>query len=553
MSKLPRSNAWQRARAAKLHEHFKAIAVHVAGGAKIGEQLERAAGMLNGRLLTFPGGQHVLKATPKTLRREWDKWRKGTAQAAACTADALLLNFKPGCNGCNKLPSKLVAEIHRRASAQTGGRDKHQKSPLSVVYQSLCKDFEERNPLPGIDYADYPVGSEFPWSYATVCRHKPGKALRLLGNVGVAAAKGAQAYVSMNYTKLRKGELYTLDDVRLDIIVIDELTGRAIEVVIYVLMEVGSRFIVAYIMKPAHAIRAEDVDELLAHGLQTPGFGIGVGYTTHILFERGAVACSESAQLVLEGVTNGGIMVHRTSMNGGVRWTGAPADKASGNAAGKGVIESFNRRLHHALLDLPGQRGNNFGNAPANLGYEGAGKLAPRTLAAEAQALAEFELRHGRRIRLQLGMLRFFELHKAVHEAIERHNHEPGHKYSGHGTFRQEEVQPGVWRDTVAAPDLRVATPDRSHETYPSHEPRPSASARGYTLKLDPVPMTPGQRNAAYWNAWSAVEKVQPTLSRHAVTHRVLGRVIPLKEMTDDQFAKILRAFDKITKKGANR
>src|SRR5581483_9786781 len=453
---LTNQSAWQRARAIKLHEHFKAIAVRLQGrGVKIGEELKRTAHLLDGRTLHFHGGSHVLRASPQTLRREWDRWNAAGPQRR--TANALLLQYRAGCGGRRAVPAKLVAEIHRRATMPTGGRDKHRRAPMSQVYKSLCDDFLARRPLPGIDYADWPEGAEFPWSQATILRKKPARALRLGGNLGFAAQKGASAYVLMDYSALRKCELYTLDDVRLDILCIDPRTGQAVQVVCYVMMEVASRFIVAYLLMPRHAINAMVVSELLVHGLQTPGFGIGVGYKTHILFERGATACSEAEQKVLEtltatleGVTEepqSGIKVHRTSMNGGVRWVGAPRDKASGNAAGKGVIESFNRRLHYALLHLPGQRGNHWANTPENLGLKKLGeRAAPGSLVAEAEKLARFNAEHGNRLALKLPLLTVPQLHAAVKDAIARHNHEPGHAYTDHGKFTEAEVSPGVWR-----------------------------------------------------------------------------------------------------------
>jgi hypothetical protein len=212
---------------------------------------------------------------------------------------------------------------------------------------------------------------------------------------------------------------------------------------------VASRYLVAYVLKPKNAISQDDVDELLAYGMQAPGFGIGVGYTTHIKFERGTIACSEAAQTTLEAASNGRIKIHRTSMDGSIRWAGSPRDKSSGHAVGKAVIESFFRRLHLALMQLKGQRGNKWANQPQNLGYEGAGKLTPGSLAAEAEKLARLQMIAGKRISLRLPMLHLRDVDAAVKEALRMHNTEPGHDYSGHGTFEQAEVAPGVWQETT--------------------------------------------------------------------------------------------------------
>ncbi|HEX4084347.1 MAG TPA: hypothetical protein VHY22_05515, partial [Chthoniobacteraceae bacterium] len=454
--------------------------------------------------------------------------------------------------------------------------------------QTICDDFASRRPLPGVDYGKFPPGAEFPWSYRTVLRKKPGKAMRALGNLGIAAHKAQAAYVSMDYSRLRKCELYTLDDVRLDILAIDEATAKPVEIVVYVLMEAASRLIVAYILKPAAAIRASDVDELLAAGLQTPGFGIGADYVTHILFERGSTACSEGAQRVLETVLgelviNGAplprIRVHRTGMNGGVRWIGAPRDKASGNAAGKGVIESFHRRLHSALLHLPGQRGNNRDNQPASLGMESSESFTAGGLAAEAQKLAQFQIAAdavGSRCALRLGMLYVRQLADCVRDAIKAHNGEAGHAYRGHGSHHEAEIAPGVWQRTESTPEpipmparnihfesapeddapSPKGAPQNSPGQRPGSSPREGASPVGaphqYHLNT-PAPsgfvkLTNAQKNAIYFGAWNKVQLANPRLDRFAITRRTLGAVPKPLEMTAGQFEKMLAVFNAIVR-----
>lgn len=298
---------------------------------------------------------------------------------------------------------------------------------------------------------------DFPWSYRTIVRKMPPKAISRMGNLGNAAALKHLPTMDRDYSKLRKCELYTLDDVQLDFVCIDELTGRVVKMIAYLLMEVASRCIVAFVCKPEDAIKAEDVDELLARGLQAPGFGLGVGYTSHIWFERGTIACSEAAQKVLEAFSDGALKIHRTSMDGGVRWIGAAADKASGHSAGKAVIESFNRNLHRLLGHLPGQRGNNFGNAPANLGFgdskaKDASRSSKTTLTAEAERLAQFKLTAmaaGIDAKLKLPLLTSSQGVAAVAEAVKAHNSARGHTMQGFHQITEAEVAPGVWREVA--------------------------------------------------------------------------------------------------------
>lgn len=422
-------------------------------------------------------GTYTPATSVKTLTNKLRKWK-----AAGRKPEALLPDYKGGTEKC---PPALTKEIQRRATLTTGGRNKHGTSPVSVVYKSLCTDWSNGKPVPGFGtwqewWMDNHPGRElppntpdFPLCDKTIERKIPGKYLRAVGNIGEPAAKKHRPYITLNYSNLRKSELYTLDDVRLDIIVIDERTGRAVTVVAYILMEASSRSIPAWLIKPKQALKSADVDELLAYGLQCPGYGLGQGYTTHIIFERGAVACSAAAQAILEGATDGRIKVHRTGMEGGIRWAGAPADQAVGNSLGKAIIESFNLRLHHALLHLPGQRGNTYENQPANLGLTsekqttgtGRGKTLTerssnrgQSLIREAEKLARVNILHnaaartpGERIQLHLPMLYLSQLRAAVKAAIDTHNHETGHQYQGHGTHWEAEIAPNVWEPTDLA------------------------------------------------------------------------------------------------------
>lgn len=473
MSTLATSKAWQRQRALALHNAFQAAARRMqAEGLTIAKTLDQLLATLHGTTVRFngPSGTDLkpLKISRGSLKDNWYRWTKpGIHQHKP---ESLLLDYNPGhgpsCKGA--MPAALIAELHRRATLPG-------MAHISVVEKSLRDDWKAGRTIPGLGdwqtwYANKygpdalqqllngPTGTvpEFPFSSSTFYKHQPSKKERALGNKGFAAFRNSSAYVSLNYSKLRKCELFVLDDVRLDLIVIDESTGQPIELKGYIMMEAGSRYIVGYVLKPANAIKQEDVDELIAYSLSAAG--IGRDYTTHIKLERGTVAMSEAAQTLLEAATHGRIKIHRTSMDGGVRWIGSPRDKASGHWAGKAVIESFMRKLHLALMHLPAQRGNKFENQPANLGLEGftakGPSLTPGSLLAEAQKLATFQLtiNQGRsenvRLRLSLPMLYLYQLETIFRDAIKRHNTEPGHNYQGHGTFREAEVQPGVWQRT---------------------------------------------------------------------------------------------------------
>lgn len=565
---------WNRARAAKLHEHFQVVAMSVACGGRIGVELERAARMLDGLTLHFQGGEMLLQASCKTLRKFWDRWNKGGPEGEENAKnvrrpEALLCNYKPGCGGHRAMPRELVREFQRRCTLVTGGRNKHGRSNLSDAWKSIQRDYQLQRPLPGVSYEGIAMGAEIPWSTRTMNRKKPARDLRALANMGASAAKAVSAFVRMNYSELRKCEGYTLDDVRLDIVCMHEATGEAVGAVCYILIEMASRCIVGFVIKPCvpdasegvrrKSITQDDVAELLAYGLQAPGFGIGVDYATHILFERGTTACSPALKSTLEGMTN--IRVHLTGMVGGVRWIGSARDQAKGNSMGKGVIESFNRRLHAMLLHLPGQRGNHAQNEPQNMGVlgkpryrfdgKGNGRQNGGTTIDEDEQLAQLNLATGGTMKLRLNHLFFRELKDAVAEAIAQHNAEPGHEYQGHRKHWQTEVAPGLWRDAgdvtgdwgmVDGEEERAEIPSTDHES-----PITATPVKTYVLKGTAGDAWIGGREASiYWKSWSQVAQHRPDLDRHSITRRVLGANVPHKQLTRPQWAKLLSAFRQI-------
>lgn len=456
-----RLSAWQRERIGILHAAFTELAESMQSeGTPLVASLEGLQARLDGQALG--DGKHFLRASVKTLVRLWYQWEKGGRRGSA------LAHQHGSPKHVHMLPDRLIAEVQRLASVESGARDKHQNGVESAaIWKDLARRWYAGESLPGVGtwqewwaqrhptLAMPNIIPDFPWCKRTICRATGAKVIKRMGNIGRAAANKHLPSMDRDYSKLRKCELYTLDDVRLDFVAIDEITGRVVEMVAYILIEVASRSIVAFLVKPVDAIKAADVDELLAHGLQADGYGVGVGYTTHIWFERGTVACSEAAQRVLESFSDGAIKIHRTSMDGGVRWVGAAADKASGHSAGKAAIESFNRNLHRRTLHLPGQRGNNFSNQPANLGVgdksaKDASKSERRTAKFEAEKLAQFKitaLAAGADARIKLPFCTCTEAQRHVAAAVKDHNIERGHSMQGFHRITEAELAPGVWQE----------------------------------------------------------------------------------------------------------
>ena len=453
-----------------LHQQFARLETALAAGTTT-LKAQLLITRTNLATITTTTGKAIPNSIP-TLERKLQTWRRHGR-----TAETLLPDYNKS-PAANKIPDLLIQEYQRLATLPTGGRNKHGRTPLSVAYQALKKNWLAGKHIPRLgtwtqywltnkntkQYPLPPTPPEFPFTARALRRHQPNRALTARANIGASAAKNHEAFIERDYSTLRRAELYTLDDARIDIIAINELTGRVEEIGIYLFMEVASRSIVSFVCKPRHSIVQEDVDQLIAHALQAPGYGIGTDYTTHILFERGTVACSTAAQTILEAGSGDRIKVLRTSINQGIRWVGAAPDQNKGNAQGKAVIESFIRRLHHQLLHLPGQRGNNWENAPENLGFgrnhnsyrpfldqEKEAKRLKLSTTAEAERLAQFNRRASAAgnttEKLKLPLLTFTQIRKEIADAIKHLNSDRGHHYQGHHKIQQIQTAPGIWQD----------------------------------------------------------------------------------------------------------
>lgn len=447
--------AWQQTRALLLHGRFKALAAASAAGEKLSAGWVRVAAELDGMDL---GDGKTLRASANMIRDNWYRWLDGGRSPSALSMDYSA--------GKRSVPSELILEWHRRLAARTGGRNSRGTTNVAAIFSKLAHDWKCGVEIPGLgtwqewwaktqpDLPMPPVPPRFPFDERTMRRHGLNPALAKSANVGAAAGKKHMAYVQLDYGNLLKCQLYTFDDTRADLVALDEATGKVVDVKLYIAMEVASRSIPAFVLRAGDTgIRAEDVDELVVRALQADGFGIGDGYTTHLLFERGNIACSEACQAKLEGFSDGGIKVIRTSMNQGIRWTGEAADRASGNWMGKAIIESFMQVLHSLLLHLPGQRGNSRENQPHSLGIE-LPEMKDASSSTRLDAVAMTEQLHqirmaamaaGQDVKVKIPILTLGQLRAEIVKALDRYHNEPGRALQGHGQFLEAEIAPGVW------------------------------------------------------------------------------------------------------------
>lgn len=438
----------EQARCWRLHEICRELQGLLKLRVRRGDAFAMMVERCDGEPIVCPktGEEMTLKLSVGTLRRHYAQWQRNPR------AEVFQRAYK---GGKTKVPRELVHEIQRRATRE-GAEE------FSSVIRSIKNDWIAGREVKGLgtwrdwwaanhpEHAMPPRAPDFPITDRSLYRYQPSNAEKEWGARGKAAALKQLPHMVRDTSTLAPGRLYVSDNVRLDLMVVDDMTGQVTEVHGYILMDWGTRYIPSFVLRPATAILAQDVDAMLARGLQT--IGLRPDGHTYIMFERGTVACSPTTQNMLERASGDRIKILRTGMNGGTRWDGAAPDKASGHWMGKGVIESFMASLHRLLRELgaPGQRGSSFRRMPANLGWVG-NKSNPVTdsLADQANKLARLQLHFGSRVKLNLPLLTFGQVNAIVREAIRIHNTRRDHGFQGFSQLTVRETAPGFWEDVA--------------------------------------------------------------------------------------------------------
>jgi len=262
----------------------------------------------------------------------------------------------------SRIPADLIAEYKDLST-----KVEH----LAAAHRALEIEWLMGREVPGIGCrkGDAP----FPYTERQLRKFAASTAARRMGSHGKARARReCLPNVATTTANLRRGELYQLDDTRVDIIATDDLTGRPVELKSYIMMDVGPRRIEGWLLREAGNIRASDVEALVARVLRSSGVAaLRSGYLTTIKHERGTVACSPARQSLIEGAFPGRVRISRTSMDGGKNHGGDFSQASSGHWQGKQHIESFMRTFAFFLEHAPGQRGGDYTRQPAALGLKG--------------------------------------------------------------------------------------------------------------------------------------------------------------------------------------
>jgi hypothetical protein len=428
---------WQRARAERLHEICLWLETQTRNGIVPLEAYRQAVARWDKTQL--PNGTKP----PKILRLSAGKFGAGMRRLYARWAGGerkptdFVLRYNAAAR--RVVPNALITEFRKRLTAPG-------KQYSSAVHRDFNNEWKAGCAVPGLGTwrewwaANHPTEPvpprppDFPVALGTLRRYRPHVVTRALAERGIAAAREHIAAISRDSSRLRPCEVYTLDDKEFDLHVYDDLfgSGKIVRPVGYLMMDVGPRYIAGCVVRPGKAT-AFDVDALIANTLAD--HGIGNGYATHILFERGTVGCSAAREQFFQANFPGQLFIHRTGMIAGHAHAGAFEDQSTGKPCSKGMIEALMFKLDILLAKFPGQLGNRYQNQPA----EAEDRLK------QAENLAALEQITG--ARFDSPILRFSEFNFIIRAAIKQYNHDHDHGCQGFHRVLQMEAQPGVWQD----------------------------------------------------------------------------------------------------------
>jgi hypothetical protein len=191
-------------------------------------------------------------------------------------------------------------------------------------------------------------------SYSTILRRirerDPDQAFDALGKRGVANFRQNHSPdISRDYSQLSYNALWTLDDVTEDFYGHNFDHTKLIRPYAYAILRGSTREWICAVACETPIVQ-DQVRSLLGLAMADPRGGV----PEQILFERGTIACDEYLEELLTCL---GIRVSRTSMDGGLATPGGFTDRATGHAAGKGIIEAQIRMHHNQQWMAPGSTG----------------------------------------------------------------------------------------------------------------------------------------------------------------------------------------------------
>lgn len=267
---------------------------------------------------------------------------------------------------------------------------------------------------------------------------KPDEVTKALALKGIGAARAILARengVKIDWSSLRVGECYMIDDHDVDFECIVE--GQIVRLRLIVLREVRTRRHLAYVVRPRlreedgtmRSITRRDVMHLLAGWLWS--FGLPRDYTAYLHVENAAATVSQADAEMLARITGGRLQVDWTALYQGVAQH-ASFKQSGGTPTGKAIIESGFRHFNTELAHIRGATGRNYIHKPE----EHQGRLNhTRDLIKRVQALPDAaradlgELVKSGDVSLPFPSL--WEAHEEIHLAIQRMDARTWHEMEG--------------------------------------------------------------------------------------------------------------------------
>lgn len=266
--------------------------------------------------------------------------------------------------GPAKISSELIPYWHGLVLAN--------KRSTARAYGTLVRQYRSGEHIPGLPPPEL-RGEKFPIGKSTLtqARYLPPKASVAMARYGVAASRAHLPHGPQDISHIRPLEYVVFDDVELDFLIIVPESPTPVKLRLIVAMDLCSRVILGYGVRPAitradgveDGLKLRDMKAVVAQLLRT--WGVPAEYHMHFIVERATAALPDAAKAALAEISGNRIVVHDTSMIVGQVFEFR--DKASGNSWGKAWLESFFNSLHGELAHLPGQKGRRYDLAPAEL------------------------------------------------------------------------------------------------------------------------------------------------------------------------------------------
>ncbi|GAA5137497.1 hypothetical protein GCM10023213_14320 [Prosthecobacter algae] len=389
--------------------------------------------------------EYGIELSAERIRKYHDKWLE--------VGEKALINKSL----CGKAPEKkslppaivdqfwaLYLDMKDKASEAAAWRAlmaklvKGEKLNGGITWQSLFFSLHPAADLPAAcpwNHHNPPPG----WSQSNfAAQPKPSDVVKALALRGMGAAKAVlarQAGVRMEWSSLRIGECYMIDDHDVDFRCIVE--GQLVRLRLIVLIEVRSRRVMAYVVRPRlkdedgteRSISRRDVQHLVAGWLHK--YGLPRDYPAYFHCENAAAAITTDFEMILHRVTDGRLIIDRTALYSGVCQM-ASFRQSGGTPTGKAPIESKFRLFDIELAHVRGATGRNYIHKPE----EHQGRLnAASALIKRARALSPMDQSDLAQLTQQgdvkMPFPSLWEAHQEIHLAIQRMDARTWHKMEG--------------------------------------------------------------------------------------------------------------------------